>query len=87
MRKPRDFAAGSVAVHDFLLRRADDHRFGLSHGGERFGAVAGGNRLFHFADGTAQARMPRPIDGGAADGLSCSFSGGLCVGHYGTLVL
>ncbi len=54
MSEPRNFAPRRVAVHDVFLRRANDDRFGFSHGGERAGSIAGGDRLLDFADRAAQ---------------------------------
>ena len=42
MGEPRDFAARRVAVHDALLRGADERRLGFRHGGEGAGAIACG---------------------------------------------
>jgi hypothetical protein len=81
MGEPRDFAASSIAVHDIFLRRANDHRFGFGHGGEREGSIAGGDRLLDLSYRAAQARAACPIDHGTTRALPCSLFGGFCIGH------
>ena len=73
--KPRNFAARRVAVHDIFLRRANDHRFGFGHRGERARSIAGGNRLLDLSYHAAQARAARPIDDSAPRALSCGLLG------------
>src|SRR5271169_2464120 len=70
VRKPRDFPAGCVAVHDIFLRCTDDRRLGFGHGGDGARAVAGGDGLLDLTYRSAHARTPRLVDGGAADGLT-----------------
>jgi hypothetical protein len=55
MGQARNFALGRIAVHDILLRRPDDDRFGLGHRGERQRTIARRDRLFDFAHGGPQA--------------------------------
>lgn len=82
MREAGDFAACCIAVHDILLRRADDHRLGLGHGGERTRAIAGGDRFLDLPDRAAQARTSDTVDAGAARALPGGLSGGFRIGHW-----
>jgi len=79
--EPRYFAARRIAVDDALLRRADDGGLGLGHGGQRTGAIAGGDRLFNLPHCGTYARTPRFIDDGAARDLASGLLGGLCISH------
>src|SRR3974390_570690 len=66
MCEPRDLTLRRIAVHDVLLRGANDHRFGFRHGRLSARAIAGADRLFDFAHRGPQARAPRLVDYSAA---------------------
>ena len=82
MREPRHFSARRIAMHDALLCRADQSRFGFRHGRSCEAAIAGGNCLLDFADRGAHARAPRFIDHRSARGLAGGFLGRFRIGHY-----
>jgi hypothetical protein len=84
MREPRNFAARCIAMHDALLRRADDRRFGFAHGGDCPGAITGGDGLFDFAHRRADVRAPRFIDDRTARDLAGGLSGGFRISHEAT---
>ena len=81
VREPRHFSARRIAMHDALLRRADQSRLGFCHRGGRSAAIASGNRLLDLTDRGAHARTPRFIDDGSACGLTGGFLCGFRIGH------
>jgi len=81
VREPRYFSASRIAMHDALLRRADQSRLGFRHGRGSSAAIASGNRLLDLADCGAHARTPRFIDDGSACGLAGGFLCGFRIGH------
>ena len=81
VRQPRYFSARRIAMHDALLRRADQSRLGFRQGCGRLAAIAGGNRLFDFADRRAHARASRFVDDGSACCLTGGFLCGFRIGH------
>ena len=81
MRKPRYFPLRGIAVNDALLGGADQSRFGFRHGGERSGAVTGGDGFLNFTRGRTHARAARFIDRGPTFGLAGGFLGGFGIGH------
>src|SRR5690349_19291875 len=81
MCEPRDLTLRRVAVHDVLLRGANDHRLGFRHRRVSARAIAGADRLFNFAHRGPQARAPRLVDDSAAHGLARGLFGRLRIGH------
>ena len=81
VREPRHFSVRRIAMHDALLRRADQSRLGFCHRGGRSAAIAGGNRLLDLTDRRAHARTPRFIDDGSACGLAGGFLCRFRIGH------
>ena len=86
VREPRHFSARRIAMHDALLRRANQSRLGFCQGRGCLAAIAGGNRLLDFTDRGAHARAPGFINDGSARGLARGFLCGFRIGHtYCTL--
>jgi len=75
LAQPRHLAAGRVAMHLALARRAHELRLGLLHRLQRLVAVASLDRLLHLAPGGAHARTARLVDFGAAGNLARGFAG------------
>ena len=73
VREPRHFSARRIAMHDALLRRANQSRLGFCHGCGCSATIAGGNRLLDLTDCRAHARTPRFINDGSARGLAGGF--------------
>jgi hypothetical protein len=73
VREPRDFSARRIAMHDALLRGANQSRLGFCHSCGRSAAIASGNRLLDLTDRGAHARTPRFINDGSARGLAGGF--------------
>lgn len=81
MGEARHLTTGGVAMHNVLLRRTHDNRFGFRHGGERARSVAGGDRFLDLSYRAAQTRATRPIDHCTALSLASGLLCGLCVSH------
>ena len=81
VREPRHFSARRIAMHDALLRRANQSRFGFRHRRSCLSAIASGNRLLDLTERGAHARTPRFIDDGSPRGLAGGFLCGFGIGH------
>jgi hypothetical protein len=81
VREPRHFSARRIAMHDALLRRANQSRFGFRHRRSCLAAIASSNRLLDLTQRGAHARTPRFIDNGSARALAGGFLCGFRVGH------
>lgn len=81
VREPRHFSARRIAMHDALLRRANQSRFGFRHRRSCLAAITSGNRLLDLTERGAHARTPRFIDDGSARGLAGGFLCGFRIGH------